>query len=62
MPTLDIPHVAGLLGIDAVNEPQYMWIANMASLSKIDPAEWKEFTDERGCTMYYNLKLKVGVA
>ena len=51
--------VARLLGIDVANEPQYLWIAQMALKASIDPEEWKEFTNEHGQTMYYNLKLKV---
>ena len=56
---MNIPHVASLLGIDPVKEPQYLWIANMAASAEVDPNEWKEFTNDRGMTMYYNLKLKV---
>jgi hypothetical protein len=56
---MNIPHVASLLGIDPVTEPQYLWIANMAASAEVDPNEWKEFTNENGETMYYNLKLKV---
>ena len=55
----DMPHVASLLGLDASSEPQYLWIAQMAAHSQVDPHEWKEFTNDRGQVMYYNLKLKV---
>lgn len=54
-----VPHVATLLGIDAAKEPQYLWIANMAARSVVDPTEWQEFTNDKGQVQYFNLKLKV---
>jgi hypothetical protein len=55
----DIPGVAVLLGIDPVREPQYLWIAEAALSSTLDPQEWKEFTNSKGHILYYNSKLKV---
>jgi hypothetical protein len=55
----DIPSIARLLGFDALQEPQYLWIARLASQHVIDPEEWKEFTNEKGQVVYYNTKLKV---
>ena len=54
-----VPHVATLLGIDPIKEPQYLWIAKMAARAVLDPTEWQEFTNEKGKTQYFNLKLKV---
>jgi hypothetical protein len=54
----DIPHVAALLSIDPVKEPQYLWIAEAARKAKVDPEEWDEFTNSKGQVMYYNKKLK----
>jgi hypothetical protein len=51
--------VATLLGIDPVHEPQYLWIARRALGAQLDSTEWKEFTNEEGRLMYYNVKLKV---
>jgi hypothetical protein len=53
--------VACMLGIDPVHEPQYLWIARRALDAAIDPEEWKEFTNEDGRLMYYNVKLKVSI-
>ena len=55
----DIPSIARLLGFDASLEPQYLWIARLASEHVLDPDEWKEFTGDKGRVVYYNAKLKV---
>ena len=55
----DIPHVAALLGIDPVKEPQFLWIAELALNKKLDSEEWGEFTNSNGQVMYYNYKVKV---
>jgi hypothetical protein len=57
-----IPAIARLLGFDASQEPQYLWIARLASEHVIDPSEWKEFTNEKGQIVYYNVKLKAWFA
>jgi hypothetical protein len=54
-----VPHVAYLLGIDVTKEPQFLWIADQAARSVLDPAEWQEFTNDKGQTQYFNVKLKV---
>lgn len=58
---MSVIHVARLLGIDVQNEPQYLWIAQQASQAQLESEEWKEFTNEQGKTMYYNIKSKVCV-
>ena len=57
-----IPAIARLLGFDTSQEPQYLWIARLASEHVIDPSEWKEFTNEKGQIVYYNVKLKAWFA
>ena len=51
--------VARMLGINVQEEPQYLWIAQQAVKAQVDSDEWKEYTNEQGRTMYYNLKNKV---
>lgn len=51
--------IARMLGIDVQNEPQYLWIAQQAAKAQVSSDEWKEFTNEQGKTMYYNVKCKV---
>lgn len=46
--------VAELIGMDVVNEPQYMWIAEEASRATL-PEDWKELTNEDGDTLYYHM-------
>ena len=48
-----------MLGINVQEEPQYLWIAQQAVKAQVDSDEWKEYTNEQGRTMYYNLKNKV---
>jgi len=45
--------VAELIGMDVVNEPQYLWIAVQAAKSPM-PLDWKELTNEDGDTLYYH--------
>eukprot|EP00397_Hematodinium_sp_SG-2012_P023648 GEMP01024585.1.p1 GENE.GEMP01024585.1~~GEMP01024585.1.p1 ORF type:complete len:419 (+),score=72.44 GEMP01024585.1:53-1258(+) len=44
---------AALLGIDPINEPEYLWIAEQCSRAPI-PEGWKEFVNEDKVTMYYH--------
>ena len=47
-----------LLGIDALTEPQLLWIAQLACAAAV-PEEWKEFTNDEKKTMFYNTRTKV---
>lgn len=47
--------IADMIGIDLVNEPQYLWIAEEASRASI-PKDWKELTNEDGEVLYYHTK------
>ncbi|CAE7702322.1 unnamed protein product [Symbiodinium pilosum] len=42
-----------MIGIDIVNEPQFLWIAEEASRAHIPP-DWKELTNEDGEVLYYH--------
>merc|ERR1719389_563502 len=46
--------LAEIIGMDVVNEPQYLWIAEEASRAPL-PEDWKELTNEDGDTMYYHM-------
>ena len=54
----DIPKMAAILGIDALREPQFLWIAEEALKAKLDEHEWGEFNTANGQVLYYNMKLK----
>jgi hypothetical protein len=54
-----IPRIASLLGIDPAREPQFLWIAEHAAGTIVDPDEWAEFTTSKGQVLYYNKKSKV---
>lgn len=54
----DIPQMATILGIDALQEPQFLWIAEAALKARIDENEWGEFNTANGQVLYYNMKLK----
>ena len=45
--------IADMIGIDIVNEPQFLWIAEEASRAHIPP-DWKELTNEDGEVLYYH--------
>jgi len=45
--------IADMIGMDIVNEPQFLWIAEEASRQSIPP-DWKELTNEDGETLYYH--------
>lgn len=47
--------IASMIGIDLINEPQYIWIAEEASRSSMPP-DWKELNNEDGETLYYHVK------
>jgi len=49
--------VAKLIGINVVEEPQFLWIAEEAARATI-PKEWQEYTNENEETMYYNKQTK----
>jgi hypothetical protein len=49
--------VAQKLGIDVVNEPQYLWIAEEAARDAVE-IYWKEYINENGEVMYYNEQTK----
>lgn len=46
--------LAEIIGMDVVNEPQYLWIAEEASRAPL-PEDWKELTNEDGETLYYHM-------
>jgi len=47
--------IADLIGMDVINEPQYLWIAEEASRCPL-PENWKELENEEdGQTLYYNV-------
>lgn len=39
--------IAKLIGIDVINEPQYLWIAESAAMTPL-PEGWREFEDTDG--------------
>eukprot|EP00927_Polykrikos_kofoidii_P076924 TRINITY_DN7393_c0_g1_i1.p1 TRINITY_DN7393_c0_g1~~TRINITY_DN7393_c0_g1_i1.p1 ORF type:complete len:420 (+),score=84.36 TRINITY_DN7393_c0_g1_i1:70-1329(+) len=45
--------IGDAIGIDLVNEPQFMYIAEAASRAPL-PQDWKELTNEDGETMYFH--------
>jgi|Transcript_43785 hypothetical protein len=49
--------VANLIGIDVINEPHFLWIAEQATRAPMPP-DWKEMTNEDGETLYYHVKEK----
>jgi len=49
--------IGELIGIDMVNEPQFLWIAEEASKADM-PRDWKEMLNEDGETIYYNTETK----
>jgi hypothetical protein len=49
--------VARMIGIDVVNEPNFLWIAEEAASAPIPP-DWQEYENENGETMYYNKRTK----
>jgi len=46
--------LAEIIGMDVVNEPQYLWIAKEAAEARL-PEDWKELTNEDGETLYYHM-------
>ncbi len=50
--------VAKMLGIDAVNEPEYLWIAEQCAKADLPSNDWRELTNENGETMYYHVCTK----
>lgn len=46
-----------MIGIDPVEEPQFLWIAEQASRVKL-PQDWKMLTNEDGGRMYYHVPTK----
>jgi hypothetical protein len=46
-----------MIGMDVVNEPQYMWIAEEAARADL-PLDWKELHNEDGETLYYHTTRK----
>eukprot|EP00392_Amoebophrya_sp_AT5.2_P007683 g7698.t1 len=50
--------VAKMLGIDAVNEPEYLWIAEQCAKAELPSKDWRELTNENGETMYYHVRTK----
>lgn len=49
--------IADLIGMDVINEPQLLWIAEQASRSPMPP-DWRELTNEDGETLYYHKQTK----
>jgi hypothetical protein len=47
--------IAEMIGIDIVNEPQFLWIAEEASRAA-QPQDWKELINEDGETLYYHTR------
>lgn len=47
--------IAEMIGMDLVNEPQFLWIAEECSRAAL-PRHWKELTNEDGETLYYHTK------
>jgi len=47
--------IAEMIGIDLVNEPQFIWIAEQASRAPIPP-DWRELENDDGETMYYHTR------
>mmetsp|Transcript_63266 Transcript_63266/g.135967 ORF Transcript_63266/g.135967 Transcript_63266/m.135967 type:complete len:430 (+) Transcript_63266:90-1379(+) len=47
--------IADMIGMDLINEPQFLWIAEEASRAEI-PKDWRELTNEDGEVMYYHMK------
>merc|ERR1719436_781383 len=47
--------IAKLIGIDMVNEPQFLWIAEEASRAPM-PHDWKELTNQDVETLYYHTR------
>lgn len=47
--------IAEIIGIDIINEPQHLWIAEAASRAPL-PRDWKELMNEDGEKLYYHTK------
>jgi hypothetical protein len=47
--------IAKLIGIDMVNEPQFLWIAEEASRAPM-PHDWRELVNQDGETLYYHTR------
>jgi len=47
--------IAEMIGIDMVNEPQFLWVAEEASRAEMPP-DWTECVNEDGQTLYYHTK------
>lgn len=45
--------IAALLGIDPINQPEYLWIAEQCARAPL-PEGWKQFVNEDDITMYYH--------
>jgi hypothetical protein len=54
-----IPHIASMIGIDPLREPEYLWIAEAALKATVDSSEWSEFNNSKGEVLYCNMKLNV---
>lgn len=46
--------IAEMIGMDVINEPQYLWIAVQAATAEL-PSDWKELTNEDGESLYYHM-------
>lgn len=46
--------IAEMIGMDVINEPQYLWIAVQAATAEL-PSDWKELTNEDGEALYYHM-------
>lgn len=57
VPADTIVGISKLIGIDAVAEPQYLWIAEEAAKAEL-PDDWKELQNEDDETIYYNTRTK----
>jgi len=47
--------IAQIIGIDIVNEPQHIWIAEAASRAPL-PQDWRQLQNEDGETLYFHTK------
>jgi hypothetical protein len=47
--------IAEMIGMDLVNEPQHLWIAEAASRAEL-PKDWKQLINEDGEVQYYHVR------
>lgn len=50
--------VSKLLGIDPVNEPQFLWVAEQCAKAELSSEDWRELINEDGETLYYHTRTK----